>query len=200
MKNLSVYKGIPLLKNFLNKNFSKSLIKLEKNSLFKSKNNSFINLQNTSNRVIVNNLIFTQKFNFCNNENNKNNSLDNGNNDQKDNLLSNLDIEFEKILEKSDNTELEKRIKILSIKLLQSNSSQEISKLYEEKYVKNFIDISSDEIILILHFFTTLIERETSYNTNYRIKSKKTIFIILQLFVDIYFFLCKILFNLLFKL
>ena len=173
-KNLSI-------KNLNNNYLSK--LKIFKN--FNTKQYSYINLYNIPN--IFNNIKPKQNFRennlyhfikkefshktlfdlnkkkFCTNDKN-NTDKQNLSQDEKNNLLQNLDTEFEKLLEKSDNTDIEKRIKLLSIKLLQANTSKEIINIYEEKYIKNLVEISSDEVILILYFYTSYLDKETNYD------------------------------------
>lgn len=164
-----------MIKNFLN---SKNLkfTKNPLNSFLRQKKFEFsINSYTSKKRLILSSntnhlkylfLISKKSFaKFVDNENSKE-IENNDNNEEKNNLLNNLDIEFEKLLEKSNNTELEKRVKILSIKLLQANHSREIMNLYEEKYLKNFIEISAEEIILILYFYTCLLDRESTHNVS----------------------------------
>lgn len=82
-------------------------------------------------------------------------------------ILETLEKDFEKLLENSEDTDIEKRVKILSIKLLQATSSSEVMNLFDEKYMKSLVDVSAEEIILILYFFTNLIEKE-NVNSNYK--------------------------------
>ena len=69
-------------------------------------------------------------------------------------------MEFEEMLAtKEDNSE--KRIKLLSIKLLQTNSSDDIIQLFEEKYIKGLLEkIYAEELCLFLYFFVSLKEKE----------------------------------------
>ncbi len=163
-KNLKLAKQLNFKNQFTQKFQLKNL-----SQLFSNKRSSFSCLPcgNFTSLFKKSSNVFyaTPKKFFSNNINKDNNEFQEVmNNDDKNNLLINLDSEFEKLLDKSDNTELEKRVKILSIKLLQANSSKEIMNLYDEKYLKNLIEISAEEIILILYFYTSLLDRETAYN------------------------------------
>lgn len=130
-----------------------------------------------------NSLLFkiSKKFTTDNANNNKSEasqeSLDQQNKEQ---LIKHLDKEFEKLLESSEASEVEKRIKFLSIKLLQANSSKEIISLYEDKYLKNLIDITADEIILFLYFYTSFLDRETNYDSSTNTLHSKAIFNIIN--------------------
>ncbi len=173
IKNINLPKQINqsnIFKNLISfKNYS--YILNNKKTLFPnilSRNSIFISNDSLKNFFVIHKKHFSKNIN--NNETNE--SQEEINNDDKSHLLNNLDLEFEKLLEKSDNTVLEKRIKMLSIKLLQANSSKEIMNLYDEKYLKNLVEISADEIILILYFYTCLLDKEISYTfTNNPIKS-----------------------------
>lgn len=173
IKNLKFPKQVKIIdqaKNIFTQKNYKQLFSFNRVSYSSSLVGNHISLMNKS----INNFHPIPKKFFSNNINKENSDFQEVmNNDDKNNLLNNLDLEFEKLLEKSDNTELEKRIKILSIKLLQANSSKEIMNLYDEKYLKNLIEISADEIILILYFYTSLLDKETAYNSsNNPIKGK----------------------------
>jgi len=162
-------KNIKLAKQFdCNKQFKNLINSKNYSLLFKSQTTSFSNL------FIKNSVSFSkpymksfysrQKKFFSNNPKEIDDSQEKFTTEDKNNLLNNLDEEFEKLLEKSGDTELEKRIKILSIKLLQANFSKDIMNLYDEKYLKSLIEISADEIILFLYFYTSLLDKETTHN------------------------------------
>lgn len=158
LKNIIAFKNFSYLLNDKKTLFNNPLTRI---SIFPL-NISLKNIFTIHNKSFSNNIDISEKNEFQGAMNNE----------DKNNLLNNLDVEFEKLLEKSDNSELEKRIKILSIKLLQANSSKEIMNLYDEKYLKNLIEISADEIILILYFYTSLLDKEIAYNfTNNPLKS-----------------------------
>ena len=73
-------------------------------------------------------------------------------------------FEFEDMLEKKEENP-EKRIKLLSIKLLQASSSQEIINLFEEKYLKSLIEkIHAEELCLFYYFFVSHLEKEPNLN------------------------------------
>lgn len=72
-----------------------------------------------------------------------------------------LESQFENLVENNDN-DIEKRIKLVSVKLLSINKSSEAINFFEEKYIKGIIsDIQSEELILLIYFYTSLIERES---------------------------------------
>ncbi len=55
----------------------------------------------------------------------------------------------------------EKRVKLLSLKLLQASTSSEVVSLFDEKYVKNLIEkIYAEELCLFLYFYVSLKEKE----------------------------------------
>lgn len=74
----------------------------------------------------------------------------------KDDVVS----EFEKLIQNNDN-DIEKRIKLVSVKLMSMNKSNEAINYFEEKYIKGLVeDIQAEELILLLYFYTSLVERE----------------------------------------
>jgi hypothetical protein len=73
----------------------------------------------------------------------------------------NLMKEFENLLESGENDQ-EKRVKLLSIKLLSLSSSNEVLNFFEEKYIKGQVsNIYGEEILLLIYFYTTLLEKES---------------------------------------
>ena len=69
--------------------------------------------------------------------------------------------EFDKLLD-DDEADIDKRIKNLSIKLLSINKSSEVITLFEEKYLKGiYNNINVEELILIIYFYISILERES---------------------------------------
>jgi hypothetical protein len=114
-------------------------IKLQKLNLFKSVNNFF---KHQSQGLFK---IYSYR-NFC----------------EKVNLETNLMLEFENMLSKNEDNQ-EKRIKLLSIKLLGLTSSIEVLNFFEEKYIKGLVDnIYGEELLLLIYFYTSMIEKESA--------------------------------------
>lgn len=84
------------------------------------------------------------------------------NKDTMDTLASNFNNEFDKML--SDNEEdIEKRVKLLSIKLIQQQKSRDILYLYEDKYIKGLVNkIYGEELSLMIYFYISLLDKEYS--------------------------------------
>ena len=75
----------------------------------------------------------------------------------KDDIIS----EFEKLMENNDN-DVEKRIKLVSVKLMSMTKSSEALNYFDEKYIKALVDnIQAEELILLIYFYTSLVERES---------------------------------------
>ena len=71
--------------------------------------------------------------------------------------------EYEKALAANEEDQ-EKRIKLLSIKLLQLKKSKEIINLFEEKYIKGLVSkIYGEELTLFVYFYVSLVEKEIQY-------------------------------------
>jgi len=125
--------------------------KLEKLPMLQlSYNHSFYKLNSSS---------FTKQNKIANEDNlKKQETL----NEQNEKLLH----EFEDMLNtKEDNPE--KRIKLLSIKLLQASSSQEVLNLFIDKYIKALVEkIYSEELCLFLYFYVSLLDKEPELHHN----------------------------------
>jgi hypothetical protein len=74
--------------------------------------------------------------------------------------------EFEKLLENNEN-DVEKRIKLVSVKLMSMTKSNEALSYFDEKYIKALVDdIQAEEIILLIYFYTSMLERESIESGN----------------------------------
>jgi hypothetical protein len=68
--------------------------------------------------------------------------------------------QFEKLIENNDN-DIEKRIKLVSVKLMAMTKSNEALNYFEEKYIQTLVeDIQAEELILLLYFYSSLVEKE----------------------------------------
>jgi hypothetical protein len=161
-------------KSFFDKIPNKNFIKLKTSSKNYSSNSNNFNKNDKDNDNNNDNVDNNNRNNYHDNDNKNNNQYKIIEEEEKK-IFDTLEKDFERLLENSNDTNIEKRVKILSIKLLQSTTSAEVMNLFEEKYKKSLIDISPEEIILILYFFTNLIEKENiNLGTNSRtFKSKK---------------------------
>lgn len=136
MKNIQGYKfyNINLLNNI--SIFSGSFIKYKIYKQFSAK-------QNESEQIYKNSTIEQE------NQNSKNEEIFNQFNEEFDKSLS------------SNEPDQEKRVRLLSIKLLQINSSREIINLFEEKYLKGLVNnIFGEEMSLIFYFYVSLLDKE----------------------------------------
>jgi hypothetical protein len=81
---------------------------------------------------------------------------------EKINQEANLMAEFENMLSKGEDNQ-DKRVKLLSLKLLGMQSSIEILNFFEEKYIKGLVsNIYGEELLLLIYFYTSRIEMESS--------------------------------------
>ena len=87
-------------------------------------------------------------------------------NQEKD-LYRKFDEDFEKCLSMNEEDQ-EKRVRLLSFKLLQINNSKEILNLFDEKYIKGLVsNIYGEEVALIIYFYVSVLNREFSdHETN----------------------------------
>lgn len=68
--------------------------------------------------------------------------------------------EFEKTLASGEDNQ-DKRVKLLSIKLLQMTNAKEVTQVFEEKYIKGLLEkIYAEELTLFLYFYVSLIDKE----------------------------------------
>jgi hypothetical protein len=69
--------------------------------------------------------------------------------------------DFKNILESEKESDYDSRIKLLSLELLQKESSSDVISLFEEYYLKSLIPrIYGEELALIIYFYLTLMEKE----------------------------------------
>lgn len=79
-------------------------------------------------------------------------------------MMNRFNEEFEKALQTGEEDK-DKRVKLLSIKLLQLNKSSDVINLFDEKYIKGLINkIFGEELSLIIYFYASLLEREKREN------------------------------------
>lgn len=72
-----------------------------------------------------------------------------------------LIADFKNILESEKESDYDSRIKLLSLELLQKESSSDVITLFEEYYLKSLIPrIYGEELALIIYFYLTLMEKE----------------------------------------
>ena len=72
-------------------------------------------------------------------------------------------IDFKDILSSEKESDYDRRIKLLSLELLQKDSSSEILSLFDEYYLKSLINkIYGEELALVLYFYITLLEKEVN--------------------------------------
>jgi hypothetical protein len=103
------------------------------------------------------------------------NNSDTNRNPQHDEIMNVFNEDFEKTL--SSNTEdVEKRVKLLSIKLLQSSKSKDVINIFEEKYIRGLVNnIYGEELTLFIYFYVSLIDKEYNMgdSSSYSIKGNK---------------------------
>jgi hypothetical protein len=76
-------------------------------------------------------------------------------------MFNYINEDFEKTLS-SNEEDQEKRVRLLSLKLLQINHSKEIISLFEEKYIKGLVNtIYGEEISILLYFYVSILNRES---------------------------------------
>jgi hypothetical protein len=126
-----------------------------------------------NNNFMMNKTIFSGSFikfnnlkNFCTKENESEKIYENTMNKQEsqstknDEIFNQFNEDFEKALS-SNESDQGKRVRLLSIKLLQINNSREIINLFEEKYLKGLVsNIFGEELSLIVYFYVSLLDKE----------------------------------------
>lgn len=82
-------------------------------------------------------------------------------------IFKKFEEEFDKTLSMNEDDQ-EKRVRLLSLKLLKINNSKEVLYLFDEKYIKGLVShIYGEEVALIIYFYVSLLNREFSdYETN----------------------------------
>ena len=85
-------------------------------------------------------------------------------------ILNNFNEDFDKLLA-SNSEDIPKRVRLLSIKLLQINNAREVITLYDEKYVKALINkVYGEEISLIIYFYVSLLDKESNVKSKIKFK------------------------------
>ena len=88
---------------------------------------------------------------------------------QKQKLL----VDFKNILESEKDDNYDRRIKLLSLELLQKENSNEVLYLFEEYYLKSLVaKIYGEELALIIYFYITLMEKDFKM-PDYKINDKR---------------------------
>ena len=102
---------------------------------------------------------FNQK-GFSNKENEFDTSFANSNKVNHEDYMNTFNEDFDKVLS-SNEEDQPKRVRLLSIKLLQLNNSREIINLFEEKYIKGLVNnIYGEELSLFVYFYVSLLDKE----------------------------------------
>lgn len=139
------------LTKFLNKNYLTSIKK-------PFPLNNLININNNT-KFIYYNSVSIKNFSM----NNKNPFESIKTNEE---ILNSFNEDFDKLLA-SNSEDIAKRVRLLSIKLLQINNPREIIALYDEKYIKALINkIYGEEISLIIYFYVSLLDKEANIASN----------------------------------
>lgn len=82
--------------------------------------------------------------------------------DQNEEIMKYFNEEYERALA-SNEEDQEKRVKLLSVKLLQLKKAKDILNLFEEKYIKGLVsNIYGEELTLFIYFYVSMIEKEIS--------------------------------------
>lgn len=136
-----------------------------------SKNNQNLSSKNDKKNKFV-------KFNLnsfsSSSSSDKNTEKDNIEINNNEEIMRFFNEEFEKALAANEEDQ-EKRIKFLSIKLLQFKKSKEIINLFEEKYIKGLVSkIYGEELTLFVYFYVSLVEKEIQFEnfTQQNLKGK----------------------------
>ena len=135
-------------KSFFDKIPNKNFIKLKTSSKNYSSNSNNFNKNDKDNDNNNDNVDNNNRNNYHDNDNKNNNQYKIIEEEEKK-IFDTLEKDFERLLENSNDT-IKNRVKILSIKLLQLTTSVDVMNLSKEKYKKSLIDISLEEIVLIL--------------------------------------------------
>jgi hypothetical protein len=83
----------------------------------------------------------------------------------KDPNLFDLEAEFENALSQQEENQ-EKRVKLLSIKLLQLTKPEDIIRLFENKFQSYIGTIYGEELTLLIYFYTSLLDNDPGRNTS----------------------------------
>jgi hypothetical protein len=89
----------------------------------------------------------------------------------KDPNLFDLEAEFENALSQQDENQ-EKRVKLLSIKLLQFTKPEDIIRLFENKFQSYVGTIYGEELTLLIYFYTSLLDNDPGRNVSSKIFNK----------------------------
>ena len=157
---LKLYK----ISNILTKELCKlNLKKFSFNKMIKSA--SYLSANDYKNYTLKNNRkhglykFISKNFSFSSAQNSEKDDKDLSQNEE---IINYFNEEYERALA-SNEVDQEKRIKLLSVKLLQIKKAKDIINLFEEKYIKGLVsNIYGEELTLFIYFYVSLIEKEIS--------------------------------------
>ena len=116
------------------------------------------------NNNFTNNKLFSTKENeseeIYENFNKKSQNSEISQNAKNEEMFNIFNEDFDKALSTNEEDQA-KRVRLLSIKLLQINNSREIINLFEEKYIKGLVNnIYGEELSLFVYFYVSLLDKE----------------------------------------
>jgi hypothetical protein len=87
--------------------------------------------------------------------------------------------EFEKCMDE-DIDDQEKRVKLLSLRLLQCNRPEEVLSIFDDKFLKTLkTKIYGEELVLFIYFYTSLIEKSLSEGEKIKLDRKLSTLLLL---------------------